>query len=134
MRRLHLLLSPEGPLDLQVEFQLVRRHRGPSCHSSSGVPSPTFVLNRLLEELGQNSKELFYACLQFISARKKKNREKRHMGRERAGVGFWCLCQGSRAALTSPSSKVTTGKAARALVLRVLTAVGHVADLNLQRD
>lgn len=90
------------------------------------------MLNRLLEELGQNSKELFYACLQFISARKKKIR--RDTWAERAGVGFWCLCQGSRAALTSPSSKVTTGKAARALVLRVLTAVGHVADLNLQRD
>ena len=134
MRRLRLLLSPEGPLDLQVEFRLVRRHRGPSCHSSSGIPSPTFVSNRLLEELKQNSKKLFYACLQFITARKKKSGERRDTWAERVGVGFWCLCQGSRTALTSPSSKVTTGKAAWALVLRVLTAVGHVADLNLQRD
>lgn len=71
---------------------------------------------------------------------KKSSKEKRHESRERAGVGFWCLCQGSQTALTSPSSKVTTGKAAQALVLRVWTAVRHVgcpahmADLNLQRD
>lgn len=135
VRRLRLLLSSEGPLDLQVELRQVRHQRGTLLLLHFRRPQSRLCVEPFARRTQAELKRAVLCMLTDYHSKKKKiSKKKRHVGKERVGVGFWYLCQGSWTALTSPSNKVTTGKATQALLLRVLTAVRHVTDLNLQRD
>lgn len=126
-------------MDLQVEFQQVRPHRGTLLPLQCRRPQSHLCV----QPFARTQAELRRAVLCMVTvyhSKEKKSAKRRDTRAERERAWASGLCQGSRRALTSPSNKVTTGKATQALVLRVLTAVGHVgcpahmADLNLQRD
>lgn len=124
-----------SPLDLQVEFQQVRPHRGTLLPLQLRRPQSHLCVQPFARTQAELRRAVLCMVTVYHSKKKKSSKEKRHESRERAGVGFWCLPgESDRADFSQQQGDDREGHPGLGSQGLDCSCPAHMADLNLQRD